>query len=161
MGKSKLVFEELVLEEVDLTNEQHEKFINKLMRDRDIQKELFISKDQFIGEDSKRVELLDNNCFIAMVEDIPVGYIETSPISNRGISIAIGVEKTFRGNGYGTLILSSLVDNILQRVDIDTVSAVISNKNEVSIRLFEKCGFKRSETNPSCFFKSETIKLKY
>ena len=129
--------------------------------DKDIQIEFFLSKEQFINNDIERDELLSNNCFVVMIENIPVGYIETSPISNGNISLSIGIEKTFRGNGYGTLILSGLTDNLLCRDDIDRVSAIISPKNNVSIRLFEKCGFERSEDVPNCFIKTKAYKLKY
>ena len=155
----KQVFEEFVLEQVDLSNVQHELFIKRLMSDRSIQKELFIDKEQF--DSVSRTDLLSNNSFIVKVEDIPIGYIETSPISNGNISLSIGIEKTFRGNGYGTLILSGLTDNLLYRDDIDRVSAIISNKNEASIRLFEKCGFERSEDVPNCFIKTKAYKLTY
>ena len=157
----KQVFEEFVLEQVDLSNVQHEVFIKKLIKDKDIQREFFLSKEQFIDNDIERDELLSNNCFVVMIENIPVGYIETSPISNGSVSLSIGIEKTFRGNGYGTLILSGLTDNLLYRDDINRVSAIISNKNEASIRLFEKCGFERSEDVPNCFIKTKAYKLTY
>lgn len=154
----KQVFEEFVLEQVDLNVIEHEVFISKLIKDKDIQREFFLSKEQFIDNDIERDELLSNNCFVVMIENIPVGYIETSSISNGSISLSIGIEKTFRGNGYGTLILSSLTDNLLCRDDIDRVSAIISPKNNLSIRLFEKCGFERSEDVPNCFVKIKKYK---
>lgn len=161
MNECKIIFPEFILEEVNLNIAKHEVFIEKLMKDKSIQKEFFLSKEEFSKNNTRRENLLDNNSFIITMEDIPIGYLETSPISNQSISLSFAIERTFRKNGYGTLILTSLTDSLLERDNINRISAIISNKNEISIMLFEKCGFKASDTIPNCFEKTRVAKLKY
>jgi len=161
MGK--ISFNDIVLEEVNLGFFEHETFIDKLIRDRDIQKEFFLSKGEFVSSclTKEKEELLSNNSFIVRIFNIPIGYLETSPISNGTISISIGIEKSFRGNGYGSLILKSLTDYLLNRDDINRISAIISPSNLVSIKLFEGCGFKRCEDIPNCFVRTKIYQMKH
>ena len=155
----RLVFDEFALEQVDLKYKKHELFIERLMHDRSIQKELFIDKEQFVN--FSRTDLLSNNSFIVKIDDIPVGYIETSLISNGNVSLSIGVEKSFRNEGYGTLIISYLSDYLLGRDDIDRISCVISRNNYASIALFEKCGYDKISDVYNCYEKTKKLKLMY
>ena len=120
----RLVFDEFALEQVDLKYKKHELFIERLIHDRSIQKELFIDKEQF--DSINRSDILSNNSFIVKMDDIPVGYIETSLISNGNVSLSIGVEKSFRNEGYGTLIISYLSDYLLGRDDSNRINVLVN-----------------------------------
>jgi len=98
-------------------------------------------------------------CYIIFIDKTPVGYIQSYPVkkhpwdnqklseelirNSAGVDLFIG-EKEFIGKGYGCQILEVFLKNYIWThykyclVDPDI-------RNESSIRLFKKCGFRKHQ----------------
>lgn len=76
-----------------------------------------------------------------------VGWAGLSPVSNRCVyggvaEVSVYVAGDFRGRGVGTTLLRALVAESEDN-GIWTLQAGIFSENRASIRLHEKCGFRR------------------
>jgi aminoglycoside phosphotransferase (APT) family kinase protein/RimJ/RimL family protein N-acetyltransferase len=98
-------------------------------------------------------------CYIISVDKTPMGYIQCYPVkehpwdnqnlveeliqNSAGIDLFIG-EKKFIGKGFGCEILEAFLKNyIWTRYKYCLVDPDI--RNDISIRLFKKCGFRKHE----------------
>ena len=73
------------------------------------------------------------NCFyVCLVDNQPAGYVGV--ISN---DIRVATHPDFQGKGVGTF----MINNIMNHFPLSFAKVKI--KNEASLKLFEKCGFKK------------------
>ena len=86
-------------------------------------------------------------CIIADKEDNkPLGTLILNEIDQRNgvghihIKMAKGAA---RGKGYGTDAINALVQFVFQEMRLNCIFANILSYNTASVKLFEKCGFKR------------------
>ena len=111
---------------------QYWEFIRKL-RNMDGVRQGFVSQQEIDPIEQARYMLKHNNDYwICLVDEIPAGYVGV--IDN---DIRVATHPDFQGKGVGAF----MIDEIMKinpfahaRVKID---------NEASLRLFEKCGFKK------------------
>lgn len=98
--------------------------------------------------------LKDNNDITFAVESITdedlIGYVQILDYDsiNRRAFVGIFIQKEFRSSGYGTEALTCIVDYAFRRWNIRMLVAKILSNNEISKRLFEKCGFKYTASIP-------------
>lgn len=98
-------------------------------------------------------------CYIALIDQIPIGYVQCYPVkkhpwdnqdlpdeiiqNSAGLDLFIG-EKKFIAKGFGRRILDAfLTSHIWPYYRYCLVDPDI--RNEASIRLFSKCGFKEHQ----------------
>jgi spore coat polysaccharide biosynthesis protein SpsF len=89
------------------------------------------------------------NCviYIAFVNKAPIGQIRIDIKGKEGV-ISFSIDERFRGNGYGTLMLITVVDVLCnEKVDINKLSGKVQNDNAASKIAFEKAGYKLIYTN--------------
>ena len=84
--------------------------------------------------------------FVLMEDDIPIGQIRIN-ITDAAAEISYSISSEFRGKGYGSKIVSLLLDVITNEMpEIKTVIARVKPENTASVRVFEKTGFTRKDT---------------
>lgn len=96
---------------------------------------------KFITESINRLD------FLVYFQNRPVGHVALSNIDHNypEVSIMLG-ETTLWGKGYSTMIMKSFLQ-LLKSIGYYRFSAIISNLNTSSIRLFVKLGFVRTKTS--------------
>lgn len=86
-------------------------------------------------------------CTIALREDSKaIGTIILSDIDQKNATGHIHIKMSKeggRGKGYGTDAVNTLVQYAFEELRLNCIFANILVYNEASIRLFERCGFKR------------------
>ena len=86
-------------------------------------------------------------CIVALKEDgKAIGTIILSEIDQKNATghIHIKMSKDVgRGKGYGTDAVNTMVQYAFEELRLNCIYANILSYNEASIRLFERCGFKR------------------
>jgi RimJ/RimL family protein N-acetyltransferase len=91
--------------------------------------------------------------FIIVIEQIPVGYIqyyrantseqywcESEPDTTVGIDLYIG-EPEYVGRGFGTKVVRAFCQKLFDEYDVKKIVVDPDERNERSIRLFERVGF--------------------
>lgn len=86
-------------------------------------------------------------CIVALKEDgKAVGTIILSDIDQKNATGHIHIKMSKdggRGKGYGTDAISTMVQYAFEELRLNCIYANILTYNEASIKLFERCGFKR------------------
>ena len=112
--------------------EQYWEFIRQLRND-DRVKSGFIQQDYITKEShAKYMKKYGDNYYVCLIDKEPAGYVG---VIDKDIRLA--THPNFQGRGVGKFMIDALMKlypDSLAKVKID---------NEVSIRLFEKCGFKK------------------
>ncbi|MBP2201425.1 RimJ/RimL family protein N-acetyltransferase [Methanococcus voltae] len=70
-----------------------------------------------------------------------VGQVRLNISKSQGI-ISISLDKSFRGNGYGTYIIKKASSIFLNNFHIKSIIAKIRKENLASVKSFEKAGYK-------------------
>ncbi len=86
------------------------------------------------------------NCYLFIAlddQDIPVGQVRFDVDEEDEAEIDVTIDKSRRGSGYGSLLISMAVEEAFRVTPIRTVHAFIKLNNDPSIRAFEKAGFRR------------------
>lgn len=101
--------------------------------------------------------LLDGQLRLIATESVsgrPVGILDFYEIEvlHRRSYIAIYVLPEERGRGYATAILSAAADYAYRRLGLMTLAAKILISNKLSIRVFEKNGYKLQGILPNWHF---------
>ena len=82
--------------------------------------------------------------FIALDDqDIPVGQVRFDMHKEHEAEISVSIDRKKRGLGYGPLLISKAVEELFRTTSIRTIHAFIKQRNENSIRAFEKAHFER------------------
>jgi len=78
-------------------------------------------------------------------ENVAIGTVILSDIDykNGTAELHIKLSKEFRGRGYGTDIINSIVKYSFKELRLYCIYARIIDYNEASQRLFERCGFEK------------------
>ncbi|MCH3919890.1 MAG: GNAT family N-acetyltransferase [Sphaerochaeta sp.] len=86
-------------------------------------------------------------CIVALKEDgKAIGTIILSEIDQKNATGHIHIKMSKdggRGKGYGTDAVNTMVQYAFEELRLNCIYANILSYNEASIRLFERCGFKR------------------
>ena len=86
-------------------------------------------------------------CIVALQDDgKAIGTIILSDIDQKNATGHIHIKMSKnggRGKGYGTDAVNTMVRYAFDELRLNCIYANILSYNEVSIRLFERCGFKR------------------
>lgn len=90
---------------------------------------------------------LEHSRFVASQGETVTGWAALSPVSDRCVyggvaEVSVYVDSKFAGQGIGYALLTALVESSEER-GIWTVQAGVFPENAASVRLHEKCGFKR------------------
>ena len=109
--------------------------------------------DEIIAKYSPRIDgKEDVRCFVIVLGDTPIGYIQEYPASENssGIDLFIG-EIDFLHRGLGAPIVRQFLNDIVfanQVVESCIIDPAVSNLG--AIRAYEKAGFRffKTETNP-------------
>ncbi|GAB6020395.1 N-acetyltransferase 9 [Chamberlinius hualienensis] len=96
-----------------------------------------------------------NNHIESMVGDVNLFLCDEEPFSAE-VEIMIA-EEAFRGRGLGTQAILLMMGYGVSNLSIKSFTAKIKLKNEQSIRLFEKLGFKKTEICQ--VFQEQTMKM--
>ena len=86
-------------------------------------------------------------CIIALKEDSKaIGTLILSDIDSKNGTAQIHIKMSkdgVRGKGYGTDAVKTIVKYAFYELRLNCIYAQILSYNSVSVRLFEKCGFKK------------------
>ena len=86
-------------------------------------------------------------CIVALKEDgKAIGTIILSDIDQKNATGHIHIKMSKdggRGKGYGTDAVNTMVQYAFEELRLNCIYANILSYNEASIKLFERCGFKR------------------
>ena len=86
-------------------------------------------------------------CIIALKRNNqPIGTIILSDIDQKNGTAEIHIKISnngYRGKGYGADAIKTIVDYAHNELRLNCIYSTILDYNEASIRLFEKCGFRR------------------
>jgi len=91
-------------------------------------------------------KLHDPRCFLFIAvdnEDTPLGQVRFDIVRDGEAEIDVSIDRDKRGLGYGALLLSKAVKEVIRVTHIRAVHAFIKPNNEASMRAFERAGFKR------------------
>ena len=85
--------------------------------------------------------------YVCIIEDKIVGWAALSPVSSRCIyagvtEVSIYIDGKFRGLGIGTQLLTYII-KAAEDSSIWTIQAGIMQENQASIKLHQKCGFRK------------------
>lgn len=97
------------------------------------------NRHKFITDGINRLD------YLVFIQDRPVGHVALSKIDHDypEVSIMLG-DPTLWGKGYSTIILDSFLQ-LLRESGYHKFSAIISNLNLSSIKMFQNMGFIKSE----------------
>lgn len=84
--------------------------------------------------------LQDKNILIFII--LNEEYKEIGQVRFNNNIISISLDKTYRGNGYGTISLTKSSEIFLKYFKYNDIIAKIRNENISSIKSFEKAGYK-------------------
>ncbi|NLD84189.1 MAG: GNAT family N-acetyltransferase [Clostridiales bacterium] len=76
-----------------------------------------------------------------------IGYVQAAPIGN-GWEAGYHIAKPYTGRGYAAEAVSAFLPVIARQLDIDRVEGVCLKENAASVRVLEKCGFRRLYAGP-------------
>ncbi|MGI6739803.1 MAG: GNAT family N-acetyltransferase [Christensenellales bacterium] len=91
-----------------------------------------------------------------------IGTIGISGYSKRDSSAEIGysLSPEYWGQGYGTEALKSIIDYSFNTLKLNRIEAKSDTRNIASVKLLEKCGFKREgHMHKGMFMKGEYVDL--
>jgi len=113
-------------------NKQYWEFIREL-RNMDGVREGFVQQEYIEKEFHEAYMQAWGDCFfICLYKDEPAGYVG---IINKDIRVA--THPNFQGKGIATFMINTIMDYYPDS------EAKVKIENEASLKLFEKCGFKK------------------
>ena len=71
-----------------------------------------------------------------------VGYVQAAPLED-GWEIGYHIAKAYTGRGYATEALKAFLPAIARRLGTRVIAGVCVRENAASVRVMEKCGFRR------------------
>lgn len=92
-------------------------------------------------------KFLQQGRYVALIDEDMVAWCALSAVSKRQVYRGVAettlyVDKNSRGKGIGTLLLNYLISES-EKMGLWTLQARIFRQNKASIRLYEKCGFRK------------------
>lgn len=74
-----------------------------------------------------------------------VGYVQATIRADRSATIAYFVFAAFQGQGYGREAVGAMVDFLIDKADVRSITAYIDSRNKRSLALVESLGFRKVE----------------
>ena len=112
---------------------------------------------QYIIE-SQRFDIQTSKELRLVIEDNrqTVGCIDLFNIDifNHRAEVGILIDKDFRNQRYATSALATLCNYAKTHLQMHQLCAEILSQNEISLRLFEKCGFVHTGTKKDWYFEN-------
>ena len=71
-----------------------------------------------------------------------IGYVQAAPVEE-GWEIGYHVAKAYTGKGYATEAVTAFLPAILEKLGIPEILGICLRENAASVRVMEKCGFRR------------------
>lgn len=94
---------------------------------------------------NKNLEVADDeNCFFLVTMDRRNIGIFQCNIRNGEAEFDIGLQREFRGKGYGKMLLETSID-FLNSKHVDKISLVVITKNEIAYEMYKKRGFQECQ----------------
>lgn len=89
-------------------------------------------------------KLQDKSCefYIMEINNIPVGQVRIDVKNNAG-KISYSLDKKYRGQGYGSIIISLLENRVIEQKLCSSLIAVVKSGNIASRHIFESKGYKQ------------------
>ncbi len=99
--------------------------------------------------DSKYFKQNNNFCFVGEIDENVVGYCRFDSDNDRYL-VSIAVASSMHGKGVGTLLLRQSIEQLQTSKPIH---AEVRKHNTVSIKMFERVGFKKvSEDDQNIYY---------
>jgi GNAT superfamily N-acetyltransferase len=107
-------------------------FIRELRNDKEVKKGFIQQKHIDFITHNDHMRKFAKNYWVCLVEEEPAGYV--GQIDD---DIRVATHPDHQGKGVGTFMISELINKFPDSV------AKVKIENKASLRLFEKCGFKK------------------
>lgn len=155
LSSVELLFEDFLLEKLDISNEKHISVLSKF-RDKAA---IDMCYDVFSDVESNREGLSDENLYLVKNNDNYFGYLCITNSIDGNRELAYIIQEDVRKGGLGTILLTSVSDFLLNE-DINTSNLFLQVKhnNVGGIKLATKCGF--AEVIPSRYDDYDTYQKK-
>jgi UDP-2,4-diacetamido-2,4,6-trideoxy-beta-L-altropyranose hydrolase len=91
-----------------------------------------------------KLKVNDSRCLFYIAinnDDVAIGQLRYSIKDNNEATISISIDPKFRGYGYGSKLIRTSSEEILNVSNISVIHAYIKEDNEASIRAFKKAGY--------------------
>lgn len=90
----------------------------------------------------------NENCifYIVKEKDKLVAQVRFDKMDINEYDISISIAPSFRGKGYGSIILKSASEKVVIEKNIKKISAYVKNENIASKNIFKKAGYILKET---------------
>jgi len=91
-----------------------------------------------------KAKLSDSNCLFYIAEEIthgPVGQVRYD-MNGTEATISVSLDRSFRGKGYGSLIIARASEQVFATTCINMIHAYVKKENTGSVKAFIKAGFK-------------------
>lgn len=114
--------------------------INDVNRVYEIERDSFFTpwtKDAFINE------MINNKIaryFLILKDNLIIGYIGIWKILDEGHITNIAIDKKYRGNKYGEMLLEYALDEMIE-IGIEHFTLEVRESNEKALNLYKKFGF--------------------
>ncbi|MEK6264895.1 MAG: GNAT family N-acetyltransferase [Clostridium sp.] len=116
-----------------------------------LQNEIFKNNDRIpiniedIYYDEAQEYYYDKGAIFIELDNIPIGYGQIIIEDNMAILVNFGIIEKFRKEGYGKLLLSYLI-NIVVDIDFSKVSLKVDYNNDSALKLYRSLGFNIKRT---------------
>lgn len=104
---------------------------------------------------------LDNfsNCLVILKDNNAIGFITYSIIYERAEIIDIIIDKKYRNNNLGSMLLDEVIQIIKQK-DCNNITLEVSSNNIPAIKLYEKFNFKVASVRKKYYKNSDAYLMK-
>lgn len=89
-----------------------------------------------------------------------IGYVQLVPLED-GFEVGYHIGKAYTCRGYATEVLSVFLSYIMPRKQLHTVWGICDAENVASIRVLEKCGFRKQYDGMGLYQGKEKPIVKY
>ena len=138
----KIVLDNFVLEQINITKQEHLNLIKKFDRDDLVKKYLYPYKESFydLVTESTRGDNIFYNFYVIYKDNKPIGYIEIEAPNKTFLNCAL--LNSERNKGYASMITRELSNYFLSNyAEVNSVNAIIRKNNLYSINAIENAGF--------------------
>lgn len=79
---------------------------------------------------------------ILLSGQVNIGYVQAIEIGDNEYEVGYHIAKKYTGNGYASEALSAFLPEIMEKLNISSISGICLKENVASIKVLQKCGFK-------------------
>lgn len=80
---------------------------------------------------------------ILLKDQTYIGYVQAIPLNDEEWEIGYHIGGDYTGHGYATESVSAFLPVIMKKLGIDTIKGVCLAENIASVKVMERCGFKK------------------